>query len=204
MRRLTFHVWVYGQVMSIDSYFKKFAYNEYRKLTSSSELEEFVKGLLQEMIRFKPNTQQRDAEVGNKYVLAGNKKNEKDELVMTVSELEDLLETIKRDPQQIVYTKESINQTLRKEFERQVQPIRGQNGSSVISLTDGDKVYFSLTIENNNVVDDTKTKFMARQYKKVYLVDDPFILDNLERDQKLNQSYLFSYEEPQFRTYFIS
>ena len=169
-----FRVWVRGQVksidnlFSIDSYFKKFAYNEYRKLTSSSELEEFVKGLLQEMIRFKPNTQQRDAEVGNKYVSAGNKKNEKDELVMTVSELEDLLETIKRDPQQIVYTKESINQTLRKEFARQVQPIRGQNGSSVISLTDGDKVYFSLTIENNNVVDDTKTKFMAGQYKKVY------------------------------------
>lgn len=196
-----FRVWVYGQVMSIDnlfsidSYFKKFVYNEYRKLTSSSELEEFVKGLLQEMIRFKPNTQQIDAEVGNKYVLAGNKKNEKDELVMTVSELEDLLETIKRDPQQIVYTKESINQTLRKEFARQVQPIRGQNGSSVISLTDGDKVYFSLTIENNNVVDDTKTKFMAGQYKKVYLVDDPFILDNLERDQKLNQLFAFESEE---------
>lgn len=91
-------------------------------------MEEFVKGLLQEMIRFKPNTQQRDAEVGNKYVSAGNKKNEKDELVMTVSELEDLLETIKRDPQQIVYTKESINQTLRKEFAGQIQPVRGQNG----------------------------------------------------------------------------
>lgn len=116
-------MWVHGQVksidnlFSIDSYFKKFAYNEYRKLTSSSELEEFVKGLLQEMIRFKPNTQQRDAEVGNKYVSAGNKKNEKDELVMTVSELEDLLETIKRDPQQIVYTKESIN----KRFEKNLQ-----------------------------------------------------------------------------------
>ena len=70
------------------------------------------------------------------------RKMKKTKLVMTVSELEDLLETIKRDPQQIVYTKESINQTLRKEFARQVQPIRGQNGSSVISLTDGDKVYF--------------------------------------------------------------
>lgn len=196
-----FRVWVHGQVksidnlFSIDSYFKKFAYNEYRKLTSSSELEEFVKGLLQEMIRFKPNTQQRDAEVGNKYVSAGNKKNEKDELVMTVSELEDLLETIKRDPQQIVYTKKSINQTLRKEFAGQIQPVRGQNGSSIISLTDGDKVYFSLTIENNNLVDENNNKFMAGQYKKVYLVDDPFILDNLERDQKLNQLFFFDSEE---------
>ena len=122
------------------------------------------------MIRFKPNTQQRDAEVGNKYVSAGNKKNEKDELVMTVSELEDLLETIKRDPQQIVYTKESINQTLRKEFAGQIQPIRGQNGSSVISLTDGDKVYFSLTIENNNVVDDTKTKFILCQCQSQFII----------------------------------
>ena len=73
---------------------------------------------------------------------------------MTVSELEDLLETIKRDPQQIVYTKEVINQTLRKEFAGQIQPVRGQNGPSIISLTDGDKVCFSLMIENNNLVDE--------------------------------------------------
>ena len=36
---------------------------------------------------------------------------------------------------------------------------------------------------------------MAGQYKKVYLVDDPFILDNLERDQKLNQLFAFDSEE---------
>lgn len=110
-------------------------------------------------------------------------------------ELTKLLETIKRDPQQIVYTKESINQTLRKEFAGQIQPVRGQNGSSIISMTDGDKVYFALTVENNNLVDDIKTKFMSAQYKKVYLVDDPFILDNLERDQKLNQLFSFDSEE---------
>ena len=82
-----------------------------------------------------------------------------------------------------------------KQFAGQIQPVRGQNGSSIISLTDGDKVYFSLTIENNNLVDENNNKFMAGQYKKVYLVDDPFILDNLERDQKLNQLFAFDSEE---------
>lgn len=68
-----------------------------------------------------------------------------------------------------------------------------------------DKVCFSLMIENNNLVDENNNKFMAGQYKKVYLWDDPFILDNLERDQKLI-SYLLSTAGKVFliRTYFIS
>lgn len=53
------------------------------------------------------------------------------------------------------------------------------------------KFIFLLRLKINNLVDENNNKFMAGQYKKVYLVDDPFILDNLERDQKLNQLFAF-------------
>ena len=108
--------------------------------------------------------------------------------------MEELLETIKRDPQQIAYRKESINQTLQKEFAGQIQPIKGQSGPSSIMLSENDKIYFHITVENNCIENNTENQFKPVQYKKVYLIDDPFILDNLERDRRLNQLFFNSEE----------
>lgn len=189
------------------SYLKKYINKDYKRKTNSNsrELKLFIEELVNELSEIKKKVVFSDPswnKIGENIPEEDRKKigAEIQDLFWSQFDtaflnLTKLLETIKRDPQQIVYTKESINQTLRKEFARQLQPVRGQNGSSIISLTDGDKVYFSLTIENNNLVDENNNKFMAGQYKKVYLVDDPFILDNLERDQKLNQLFAFDSEE---------
>ena len=198
----------YGQMME-DSptddvlrkypYLKKYINKDYKRKTNSNsrELKLFIEELVNELSEIKKKVVFSDPswnKIGESIPEEDRKKigAEIQDLFWSQFDtaflnLTKLLETIKRDPQQIVYTKESINQTLRKEFAGQIQPVRGQNGSSIISLTDGDKVYFSLTIENNNLVDENNNKFMAGQYKKVYLVDDPFILDNLERDHKLKQ-----------------
>lgn len=189
------------------SYLKKYINKDYKRKTNSNsrELKLFIEELVNELSEIKKKVVFSDPswnKIGENIPEEDRKKigAEIQDLFWSQFDtaflnLTKLLETIKRDPQQIVYTKESINQTLRKEFAGQIQPVRGQNGSSIISLTDGDKVYFSLTIENNNLVDENNNKFMAGQYKKVYLVDDPFILDNLERDQKLNQLFAFDSEE---------
>lgn len=95
-----------------------------------------------------------------------------------ILELEKLLSEINKDPELINYTRESINQTLRIEFSNQIQPVKGQEEMSEIELSDSDKVYFHLTVEDNLVADDGVPIFTISPCRKVYLVDDPFILDD--------------------------
>lgn len=92
--------------------------------------------------------------------------------------LEKLLSQINKDPELINYARESINQTLRIEFSNQIQPVKGQEEPSEIELSDSDKVYFHLAMEDNLVADDGAPIFTISPCRKVYLVDDPFILDD--------------------------
>lgn len=96
-----------------------------------------------------------------------------------VSLLEKLACDIHKDPELIDYARESINQTLRIEFSNQIQPVKGQTGTSEIELSDDDKVYFHFSLEDNLIVNDGAPVFNISPCKKVYLVDDPFILDDL-------------------------
>lgn len=95
-----------------------------------------------------------------------------------IAGLEKLISDINKDPELIDYARESINQTLQIEFLNQIQPIKGQDGVSKVELWDDDKVYFHFFVEDNHVVDDGEPVFTISPCKKVYLVDDPFILDD--------------------------
>lgn len=95
-----------------------------------------------------------------------------------IAGLENLISDINKDPELIDYARESINQTLQIEFLNQIQPVKGQDGASKVELWDDDKVYFHFLVEDNHVVDDGEPVFTISPCKKVYLVDDPFILDD--------------------------
>lgn len=102
-----------------------------------------------------------------------NKQKEK-----VIAELEKLIIDINKDPELIDYTRESINQTLRVEFSNQIQPVKGQDGISLIEISDNNNVYFHFTIKDNSIVNNGEPVFITSPCKKVYLVDDPFVIDN--------------------------
>lgn len=122
-----------------------------------------------------------------------------------ISELMKLVSDIKKDPELIDYARESINQTLQIEFSNQIQPVKGQEGASEVELSDNDKVYFHFSIQDNSVVNDGSPVFTISPCKKVYLIDDPFILDDMvspryfrgriieERDSLLNPERIVSH-----------
>ncbi|MCI8950729.1 MAG: ATP-binding protein [Lachnospiraceae bacterium] len=94
--------------------------------------------------------------------------------------LDKLFYDVGNDPELIRYARESINQTLQMEFSNQIQPVKGQDGPSEVELLEGDSVCFRLTVSDNAVVDDGFPVFRDSPYEKVYLIDDPFILDDLD------------------------
>lgn len=97
-----------------------------------------------------------------------------------LSILEKLFDDLKGDPELIAYARESINQTLRLEFANQIQPVSAAEGViSKIELFDDASGYFSFSIENNNVVNDDNPVFFSTPFQKVYLIDDPFVLDDM-------------------------
>ena len=122
-----------------------------------------------------------------------------------ISELKKLISDINKDPELIDYARESINQTLQIEFSNQIQPVKGQEGASEVELSDTDKVYFHFSIQDNIVVNDGSPVFTISPCKKVYLIDDPFVLDDMvspryfrgriieERDSFLNPERIASH-----------
>jgi len=94
-----------------------------------------------------------------------------------LSLLDELIRDLEKDPELVDYTRENINQTLRVEFANQIQPIRGQQGASQIELSGGGRIYFRISVSQDNIVNDGSPVFFSSPYEKVYLVDDPFILD---------------------------
>ena len=96
-----------------------------------------------------------------------------------ISILNKLFNDLEKDPELIAYARESINQTLRLEFAGQIQPVAAPDAISTIELFDNDSVFFSVFIKNNSVVDDGSPVFLGSPYKKVFLIDDPFILDDM-------------------------
>ncbi len=87
--------------------------------------------------------------------------------------------TIEQDNELIDYARESINQTLCVEFSEQIQPVRCSDCESHIKLYDDDAVCFSFDIINNIIVKKDTPVFLSSPYKKIYFIDDPFVLDEL-------------------------
>ena len=94
-------------------------------------------------------------------------------------QIEKLLSDLDNDPELIDYTRECIDQTLLTEFCQQVQPVKAPEAVSTLRLSDNGNVYFDLTIDHNHVADAGKPIFFGSPFKSVYLIDDPFVLDNI-------------------------
>lgn len=92
--------------------------------------------------------------------------------------LEDLFAMLNKDPQLIDYARESINQTLRVEFSNQIQPVSISAESSFVEITNDGTPCFSFAIANNRVVNDGIPVFVSSPYKRVFLIDNPFLLDS--------------------------
>ena len=189
------------KLLDENSFVQVWISGKYHELVNSGELELFIREAIHQLKQFDIKKDLVTKEVREFIAHFYQEANEKiqtdliaQELHDAIFRMEELLETIKRDPQQIAYRKESINQTLQKEFAGQIQPIKGQSGPSSIMLSENDKIYFHITVENNCIENNTENQFKPVQYKKVYLIDDPFILDNLERDRRLNQLFFNSEE----------
>lgn len=189
------------KLLDENSFVQVWISGKYHELVNSGELELFIREAIHQLKQFDIKKDLVTKEVREFIAHFYQEANEKIQTELIAQEfhdaifrMEELLETIKRDPQQIAYRKESINQTLQKEFAGQIQPIKGQSGPSSIMLSENDKIYFHITVENNCIENNTENQFKPVQYKKVYLIDDPFILDNLERDRRLNQLFFNSEE----------
>lgn len=84
---------------------------------------------------------------------------------------------LKKDPELIEYTRENINQTLKMEFSGQIQPARESECLSSVRLEDSNTKYIQFNIQNNNIIKDDDYIFFDSPFKRVYFIDDPFVLD---------------------------
>lgn len=93
--------------------------------------------------------------------------------------LEKLFADLQKDPDLVDYARESVNQTLRVEFSSQIQPVKTPDVTSEVTLSDNDasSPYFHFSIVNNTIVNDGHPIFFSSPCKRVYMIDDPFILD---------------------------
>ena len=92
----------------------------------------------------------------------------------------ELFEKLEKDPELVNYARESIDQTLNVEFSGQIQPASFNVESSSIEIYDNETCCFDVRIENNKVINNGNPVFFTTPYKKVFFVDDPFIIDTPE------------------------
>lgn len=92
--------------------------------------------------------------------------------------LEQMFIDINIDRELVNYSRESINQTLNLEFQGQIQPVKkvSESDSEIIVFDDGVQ-YFRITISNNTILNDGKPVFFSSPIKKIYFIDDPFVID---------------------------
>lgn len=162
---------------------------EYRHEIPSRELEQFAHKLADELSFFDSSLFEKDKDL-NKYQrylrinstakegapFANMFDNQRDQ---AIARLNKLFSDLEKDPELIAYARESINQTLKCEFANQIQPVSAPETLSKVELSDSQSVYFSFSIANNNVVNDGAPVYISSPFKKVYLIDDPFILDDI-------------------------
>lgn len=171
-------------------------------ITTFPEYERFAHDLYNEIQEFEIPIESQNDEPGSKYSEAAKMFNDTDvtnqilgaddETVFTeyniaaeynaekqqaIEILDKLFVELKKDPELIEYTRASINQTLRTEFSGQIQPARESDCLSAIALEDVNSKYIQLNIQNNNILKNAEYICFAPPFKKVYFIDDPFVLD---------------------------
>lgn len=102
-----------------------------------------------------------------------------DERDEAISILKKLFDELDKDLDLVNYTRESINQTMRLEFANQIQPVKTPEVLSRIILSGEDVDYIDCSFADNYIVNDGTRVFFTSPFKRVYLIDDPFILDDI-------------------------
>ena len=168
-----------------------FVSGDYRREGYGEDIEKYAHDLVDELTEFDVGVL-REAEERHEFLYYGNlrkdfrgdqkfpffkvfEKQRSDALAI----LEQMLQTLEKDSELVDYARESINQTLRMEFSGQIQPVRTPVSCSKIELSEAETVYFDLTIAENHVVNNGIPVFWGSPYRKVYFIDDPFVLDDL-------------------------
>lgn len=161
----------------------------YRQEMSQSELAPFARKLADELVTFDLSLFAESDEMKEYQRYLRVRAGEKESVSLTnmfnrqreqaIEILNKLFADIQKDPELIAYARESINQTLRLEFANQIQPVSAPDSISRIELSDNDSVYFCFSVANNNVVNDGAPAFISSPFKKVYLIDNPFVLDDI-------------------------
>lgn len=162
---------------------------DYRHDMPPSEFEQFARKLADELIAFDFSLFDTSNEIKEYQRYLRIRVSEKESVSLAsmfkkqreqaIAILNKLFIDLEKDPELIAYARESINQTLKCEFANQIQPVSAPNVSSRVELSDNKSVYFSFSISNNNVVNDGAPVYISSPFKKVYLIDDPFILDDI-------------------------
>lgn len=80
------------------------------------------------------------------------------------------------------FMNDNLNEILRKEFANQIQPVKNKNKSLISEL----KIYiddvdiFNIYIANNKIINE-KSAYKYIKYNNSFLIDNPFIIDELDR-----------------------
>lgn len=153
------------------------------------DLEGFARSLAEEMtdvdtssleaLKFRRRIKRVDPETGEVVEIdISLKESFEEKLKDARGTLEQMFTDLKKDPDLIDYARESVNQTLRVEFGAQIQPVRAPGVTSEVALMDNDdSPYFRFSVVNNSIVDDGHPIFFSAPCKRVFMIDDPFILD---------------------------
>ncbi len=186
---------------------------DYRREMSRNKVEDFAHALVNELRLFDVSLFENNRELSNYYKYISSKSNKSSTFInmfneqreKAISIIEKMFIDIGKDVELIDYARESINQTLQVEFANQIQPVKIHVEESEIELSDGDSILFRFKIKDNRIVNDGHPAFITSPYKKVYFIDDPFVLDDnyskrimrgidgMETDTILNPNRIYSH-----------
>ena len=163
---------------------------EYRRGIAQDYIEEYAHDLLTEL-----NNLDVESITNNKQLVPLYKYLEKSESLSLINSVsEQKTEAIKilqmmfltlQSIEATDYIRESINQTLQIEFSGQIQPVRQAKSDSSIELYGKDTVYFKFRITDNKIIKDKNPAYYSSPIKRVFLIDDPFVIDENTYSRRL-------------------
>lgn len=177
------------QIFSKDSVIGNLLYDSDGFLNNSFDkfTEEFTYKLRDELIEFDVSSIDENSKLFQSYrqlsirnntninTFRNSIKNEIDDVIDAINQM---FIDIKRDPELIDYARESINRQLSAEFYKQIQPVKIDVENSRIELLDINKTMFAFDIKQNKIINDGNPVFWNMSYKKIFFIDNPFILDS--------------------------
>ncbi len=86
------------------------------------------------------------------------------------------------------FTKDRTKAFLNHEFNNQIKPVKYEEEFSTIKLYDNEFCIFNLLIENKNVFKFDEESSFAYPYDRCIYIDNPYVIDNLEKYNVLRHS----------------